>query len=127
MKAHVGVALGLSLLSSTGFAHAGQTIASPPVLQHALSGAACYVRNVGTRPVSVTVQITNEAGASLTPSFQNCDVPILPGRTCVVLAVNGRGGFAGCSAMASGSAKQLRGTMESRDSNLDVVHAEDLR
>jgi hypothetical protein len=129
MKTHAGVALGLALLSSTGFAHAGQTIASPPVLHGGgqLATTACYVRNVGTRPVSVTVQITDEAGASLTPSFQNCNTPLLPGRTCVVLAGNGGGEFTGCSATASGSAKYLRGTMESRNPNLDVRHAEDLR
>jgi len=126
MRARVGVAMAAGLFGLTEVTYAGQTIASAPVLNN--TTVACYVRNVGTIPVSITVLITDETGTPLlNPSFQNCDVPLAPGRTCVVLAGSGAA-FLACSAtVSSGSARNLRGTVEARSAGLHVTHAEELR
>ena len=121
------------LLGLTGLAHAGQTIASPvlPVPSQFDYSATCYVRNVGTTPVSVTVHIFRADGSQVTPAFENCNsAPLGAGKNCVVgVAENGE--LLGCSATATGLAKYLRGTMEVRynpgPGNTDTLVAEELR
>jgi hypothetical protein len=118
----VYASIAIVLLSLTGIAHAGQ-IASPPVFSGHI---ACYIRNVGTQTVSVTVQITGEDGSAIAPSFQNCDVPLAPGVTCVVLAES-PSSRPGCSATAASGVGTLRGTIETRDDNFNVITGLDLR
>ena len=70
--------------------------------------------------------------APVTPSFQNCnDGPLAAGRTCVLLmdSLDDDVTFA-CSAVLSGSAKDVRGSVEIREitqSGLSVVAADELR
>ena len=128
MRAHVGFWLAALLSSMAGAAGAESTISSAPVISFWGDGQdACYVRNVGARPVALNVRITGEDGSTFTPDFQSCnDAPLDPGRTCVVLATRPVTGFSACSATTPGSAKSLRGTLETR-LNLGIVSAQDLR
>ena len=43
------------LPSCAGMAHAAQTIASAPLWTGLSHAGACYIRNVGTRPISVQI------------------------------------------------------------------------
>jgi hypothetical protein len=94
-------------------ARGAQTIASAPVLTTGIphaDQAACYVRNIGTKPLEVSVQFVG----SSTTAFDNCNTgPLDPGRTCVLLK-DGPMLLAECRATASGSTKKLRGTAELR-------------
>lgn len=120
------------LLGSTGLSQAG-TIASPAFPTGTEAEAACYVRNVGTTPISVEVTTFENFGVELAPTFDNCNgAPLAAGRTCVLL-VNPTflpdDVTVACSAVTSGSKTNLRGTLELRDAldNLKVFIAEDLR
>jgi hypothetical protein len=130
VRVHVSAVIAVLLSSAGGFAHAAQTISSPPVSAHVQNAqGACYVRNVGSIPVTVKVEISRADGTARVPSFQNCnDHPLAPGTTCVVLAPLVDFHFWwGCSATASISAKNLRGTMEVRDDFFTVHDAHELR
>jgi hypothetical protein len=121
------------LLGTTGLSHAAQ-IGSPALPTGTLTAGACYIRNVGADPIAVKVKLFENFGSELALSFQNCnDVPLAPGRTCVLL-VNDLPDdvFFWCSATASvtGLRGKLRGTIELRaitGSGLRVIIAEDLR
>ena len=133
MKTHVtGLAAAL-LFSMSGLAEAAQTISSAAIPVTTLpDNFACYVRNVGRTPVSVTVQIVNSSGTMVHPDFDNCTaVPLAGGRNCVVLASGLTSDLFACSATASGSAKNLRGTLELRrllfGGGVEVEAADDLR
>ena len=56
------------LTSGAGIAHAAQTIASAPLWTGLSNAGACYIRNVGTRPVSLTVSPL----INFTPGFRTC-------------------------------------------------------
>jgi hypothetical protein len=101
------------LVGTTGRAHAAQTISSPLVLWTGQLG--CYVRNVGATPITVNVQLIAIDGTAITPTFEDCNAAALAGgATCVVLASPATTAWAACSATASRSAKNLRGTLELR-------------
>jgi hypothetical protein len=127
MRPHVGLSIVALLSSMAGLASAG-TISSAPVVSFWVDTQdACYVRNIGAKPVSVNVQIIRDDGAVVTPDFDSCnDGPLAPGTTCVVLADRTATGFSACSATTPGSAKNLRGTMEARF-DFQIVSAQDLR
>ena len=133
MKTQASRLVAAVLFSLGGLAEAAQTISSAAIPVTTLpDNLACYVRNIGDKPVSVTVQIVNSSGAVVSPAFQNCNgAPLAAGRTCVVLVSAVTNDLFACSATASGSAKNLRGTMELRRSlfggGVEVEAADDLR
>ena len=134
VKARVILIAVLVLLGAAGLAQASGSIATATIYSPLpVSTGACYIRNVGKTPVTLNVQISGYFdGSNLVPSFQNCnDAPLPAGATCVVLVDLSGGSQAGCVATAtSGSAKNLRGTLELRSSSgggLHVVDASDLR
>ena len=117
------------LAGMSGIAHGG-TIASAPMLAIGIPNAdqaACYIRNVGTTPVDVSVQLAVGVPA---PTFDTCNTsPLAPGRTCVILR-DGPLGFAECTVTSSVSARRLRGTAELRlatPSGFQVWSAQDLQ
>jgi hypothetical protein len=121
----VGLALIGALLGPIGPAHAANVIASTLLQSDAFTQLACYVRNVGAAPIGVNVQLYAQDGSSIAPTFENCNAVVLDGgRTCVVLA--NPSGDGACTATASGSAKNLRGTLEVRYGG-KVVTTQDLR
>ncbi|HEY8515546.1 MAG TPA: hypothetical protein VIS07_08535 [Candidatus Binatia bacterium] len=96
------------------------------------NAAACYVRNVGKKPVKLEVKFQQNFGSDLPSSFQNCNaVPLAPGRTCVALINDLPDDVAfGCTAVVSGSAKNVRASVEFRALTVfgqKVLVAEDLR
>lgn len=93
---------------------------------------ACYVRNVGKGPVAVQVKFSQNFGSDLPASFQNCNqAPLPPGRTCVALINDLPDDVVfSCSATITGSAKNVRATIEQRGitvNGFEVIAAEDLR
>jgi hypothetical protein len=104
-------------LGTAGFSHATQTIISAGLPTTTNTSGACYLRNVGTRPVTVELKaMINYSSAFIQPSFENCnDAPLAPGKTCVLLLDDLDDGVAfACSAAVSGSARNVRGSVEVR-------------
>ena len=121
------------LTSGASIAHAAQTIASAPLWTGLSNAGACYIRNVGTRPVSLTVSpLINFTPGFRTFSFENCnEAPLAAGHTCVGLvnALDDDVTFA-CSAVVNGSAKNVRGNVEIRESitgGQQVIAADEMR
>ena len=81
------------------------------------TAGACYIRNVGTRPISVQLSpLINFTPGFRTADFENCSDRLLqPGETCVLLmnTLDADVTFA-CSALIVGSAKNVRGSIEIR-------------
>lgn len=104
------------LLGLAAVSHAAQTIVSPGFPTFTNTSGACYLRNVGPRPVSVQVTaLLNFSPGFIDPSFTNCNVPIASGQTCVVLVDDLPDDVAfACSAVVAGSPKTLRATAELR-------------
>jgi hypothetical protein len=132
MKTHA-ILTAVILVGMAALSHAA-TIASPPLLSGQVAdAAACYVRNVGPKPVTLQVKIVNAADDLQPASLNTCNPsPLAPGVTCVVLApsLSTTNTAFSCIAVASGSKRNLRGTMELRDSSasgLTVLIAADLR
>lgn len=118
------------LLGITGLSYAAQ-VTSPLLPTGTGTSGACYIRNVGSSPISLQATIFQNVDFPVIVNFQNCNnAPLPAGRTCVVL-VNDLPDdvFFSCSAVVSGSAKNLRGTVEVRDISptLKVLAAEELR
>ena len=112
----------LALLSGgAGLAHASQIITSPPLQTANNTAGACYIRNVGTRPITVDISpLINFTAGFRTPDFNNCSnnndgVPLQPGHTCVLLmnTLDADVTFA-CTAVIGGNAKNVRGSIEVR-------------
>jgi hypothetical protein len=115
-------------LALAGAAHAGSISSAPVVNFYFGAGTqdACYVRNVGKRPLEVNVVITDAEGLAHTSSTDTCNgAPLAPDSACVVILEH-PGGFMACTATTPGSARSLRGTLETR-LNLNIVSAQDLR
>jgi hypothetical protein len=141
MKTLAVFAAAISLLGMTGLSHAA-TLASPAIpTLHATdfeggslfgTTGACYVRNIGRVPVSLTVEFQQNFGVNLAASFQNCNAaPLAPGRTCVALINDLPDDVVfSCHVTASGSPKSLRAMVEQRgitSAGLKVIVAERLR
>jgi hypothetical protein len=110
MKTFFTLTVAAWLLGIAGLSHAGQ-IASPTIFgAYEQDIAECIVRNVGTSEATVQLDIFDESGNALTPSHQNCNVPIQPGEYCFKRAPISFGVAYACAA-TSGSAKSLRGTL----------------
>jgi hypothetical protein len=97
------------------------------------TAGACYIRNVGTRPISVQLSpLINFTPGFRTADFENCsDVLLQPGKTCVLLMddLDDDVTFA-CSAVIDGSAKNVRGSIEVRSitpGGLQTILADELR
>jgi len=125
------------LTSGAGMAHAAQTIASAPLWTGLSHAGACYIRNVGTRPIQVQISpLINFTPGFRTADFNNCSngndgLPLEPGHTCVLLmnALDDDVTFA-CSAVVSGSARNVRGNVEIRESitgGQQVIAADEMR
>lgn len=109
-------ALQLAMLAVLALAvpsYAGQMIASPAIFQSLnQSSAECVVRNLGPKPVSLTVTIFDESGNAVatTGAGGSCDGPVPPGRSCSRVAGTIDGGTAyACVAATPGSDPKLRG------------------
>ena len=130
MKISAVLTAAAALLGMTGLSHAA-TIASPLLPTGTGTSGACYIRNVGTKPISLQATISQNVDFPVIVNFQNCNnAPLAAGRTCVVL-VNDLPDdvFFSCSAVVAGSEKNLSGTVEVRDVSpiLKVLAAEELR
>ena len=125
------------LSGGAGLAHASQIITSPPLPTVTNTAGACYIRNVGTR--SITVQISpliNFTAGFRTADFNNCSngndgVPLQPGHTCVLLMndLDDDVTFA-CTAVIGGNSKSVRGSIEVRNilqNGLQTIVADELR
>lgn len=129
MKTYAALIAAAALWTVTSPAHA-LTLASSFLVADGDSAAACYIRNVGTTAIALEVNIFLFDGSVFTPSVENCNAaPLAPGKTCVVLVNNTFGFSLACAAKAVGLVKNLRGTLEIRDTenDLKVLLAEDLR
>jgi len=122
------------LLGSASFTHAAQTIVSPALPTPSDTAGACYLRNVGTTPISVKVSVlANFSPGFITPDFQNCnDAPLAPGKTCRLLVNDLPDDVTfECTAQVSGNAKNIRGSAELRlvaaTGEVTVIAAQDMR
>src|SRR3954470_14807976 len=117
MRRSAVLAAAAALIAAAGVAHAG-TIVSPPLWTDVNTRGACYVRNIGTKPITLQVTaLDNFSPGFITPSFQNCNnAPLDAGRTCVLLVddLPDDVTFA-CSADVSGSTKNIRAQVEVRN------------
>jgi hypothetical protein len=116
---------GLALVLALAFgivspAHAG-TYSSPLLVAQTGEIAACYVSNVGTKPIDVTVTLFDNAGSVVTPTNNGCNVlgTLSPQQSCEVTKV----GYAPvrCTVEASSSkVRTLMGIVESGKMRLGV-------
>jgi hypothetical protein len=122
----------VSMLSLIGPAHA--QLFSPPLWTDTGNTSTCYVRNIGTTPFKVKVEIFSNNG--IAPGdivVDTCNIgPLGAGKTCVVFAqAVPDSSWAACSAKASGSnVSKLRGNVDIRHQagvGAGVVIDEDLR
>jgi hypothetical protein len=132
MRTYAALLAAASLLGTAAISHAGQRIISTSIRTGVDTAGACYIRNVGKTPVPVQVEMYQNAGFPIIISFQNCnDVPLAPGRTCVVIANDLPDDVTfQCSAVAASTAKNLRGNVELRaitPSGLRVILSDDVR
>ena len=124
----------LALLSGgAGLAHASQIITSPPLPTVTNTAGACYIRNVGTRPITVQISpLINFTPGFRTADFEDCnEAPLQPGHTCVLLMndLDDDVTFA-CTAVIGGNAKSVRGSIEVRNilqNGLQTIVADELR
>jgi hypothetical protein len=117
MKTYAVLTAAASLLGITSLAQAAQ-IVSPPLPTGTNAAGVCYLRNVGASPIALQVMaLSNFVPNFITPDFQNCnDAPLAAGQTCVLVVSDlpDDTTFA-CAADITGSAKNLRATVEIRD------------
>ena len=102
----VACLLGLAPLS-----HATTLATAPTFAAPSQRSAHCSIGNTGTKPISVTVKVFDEAGnAFAAPS--TCNEPIPPQSICTVFAntIPSLSAVA-CSATTAGSADKLRGSL----------------
>jgi hypothetical protein len=124
----------LAVLSGgAGLAHASQIITSPALQTVTNTAGACYIRNVGTRPITVQISpLINFTAGFRTPDFEDCnEAPLQPGQTCVLLMndLDDDVTFA-CTAVIGGNAKNVRGSIEVRSiipGGLQTLLADELR
>jgi hypothetical protein len=121
------------LSGGAGFAHASQIITSPPLPTVTNTAGACYIRNVGTRPITVQIRpLINFTPGFRTADFEDCnEAPLQPGHTCVLLMndLDDDVTFA-CTAVIGGNAKSVRGSIEVRNilqNGLQTISADELR
>jgi hypothetical protein len=132
MRTYAALLSAACLLSTAAVADAGQRIISTSIRTGVGTAGACYIRNVGKTPIPVQVEMYQNAGFPMIINFQNCnDVPLSPGRTCVVITNDLPDDVTfQCSAVATGSAKNLRGNVELRQitsSGLRVLLSDEVR
>jgi hypothetical protein len=132
MKTYAALLSAACLLSTAAIADAGQRIISTSIRTGVGTAGACYIRNVGKTPIPVQAEMYQNAGFPIIISFQNCnDVPLAPGRTCVVIANDLPDDVTfQCSAEVAGSARNLRGNVELRaitPSGLRVILSDEVR
>ena len=86
---------------------------SPPFPTDVGTDGGCYVRNAGSKPVSVTVSIHSNNGT--VTQVNTCNgTPLAGGRTCVLLSSLPDSSYAACVVTALNVSK-LRGTFEVRE------------
>jgi hypothetical protein len=125
-------AVAASLLSLIGPAHA--QLLSPPLWTDQGAAGTCYVRNIGTTPFTVRVNLFSNSGTGLV-DVDTCNTgPLGAGKTCVIFFLNlPDDGWVACSAQASTSnLSKLRGSIDirhfvSKTEGYKVVVREDLR
>ena len=113
------VALVLAALTPA-LASGSQTLAGGPLNIHAVfrngDQAACYIRNIGTKPVSLHAEFIYFVSGrpDFPPSFEDCNQgPLAPGRTCVLL-INTPAVVECAVTVSGGGSKSLRGPVEIR-------------
>ena len=121
------------LSGGAGLAHASQIITSPPLQTVENTAGACYIRNVGTRPITVQISpLINFTPGFRTADFEDCnEAPLQPGHTCVLLMndLDDDVTFA-CTAVIGGNSKSVRGSIEVRNilqNGLQTIVADELR
>jgi hypothetical protein len=120
----IAVAAGLA-----GVAYAASnTLLSPMLPTSVGTSGACYIRNIGTKPISVSASMFGNNGANI--GFDNCNGALLGGgQTCAMLSFDlPDDSYVGCGVTTSNPGK-VRGTLEIRqiDPILRTLVAEDLR
>ncbi len=101
--------LAASILVSYGSASAAPTLRTPLII--ASSFVACVATNIGTKPLDVTVSVTDAAGAPLAASTDTCTgTPVPPQSSCLIQVTTFSaaipiGGF--CSFTGSGKYKAV--------------------
>jgi hypothetical protein len=132
MKTYLAASAVALLVGLGSFAQAAQ-LASPPIPTHPFATnhsneGTCRIRNVGTKPVTVTVSLfSNNATVPLLDFCQGDGDPrtLTAGQSCYVQVFTPDDSFIGCTVTAS-SVKDLRGTLE-LDENFNTTVATDLR
>jgi len=119
----------VSLPSLVGPAHAAQ-ILSPPLWTDVDNASTCYVRNIGTNPVNVQVNLFSNNGMSI--DVDTCNTgPLGAGKTCWMMSFDlPDASWVACSATASTSnVSKLRGNIDIRHftHGATVLVGEDLR
>lgn len=126
--ASFAVAVSLSSLAVT--AHAAE-LRSSPLWTDVGNAGACYIRNVGTNPVSVQVKLFSNNGMSIVRDTCNTG-PLGAGKTCAVFSLHlPDDSLVACSAKTSDvNVSNLRGNIDVRRfvaGGGEVVVGEDLR
>jgi hypothetical protein len=132
MKTFVAASAVALLMGLGGSARAAQ-LASPPIPTHPFATnhtneATCRIRNVGTRPVTVSVSMfSNNATVPIIDFCQGDGDPrtLAAGESCFVQVFTPDDSFIGCTVTAP-TVKTLRGTLE-LDENFNTTVATDLR
>jgi hypothetical protein len=132
MVQNTSFAVAASLLSLVSPAQA--QLLSPPLWTDQFAAGTCYVRNIGTTPFTVRVQLFSNNPIGFI-DVDTCNTgPLGAGKTCVIFLLNlPADSWAACSAQASNSnVSKLRGSIDirhfvSKTEGYKVVVREDLR
>ena len=121
-----GVAI-VGALVSAAYAASG-TLISPMLPTSVGTSGACYIRNTGAKPISLSASMFGNNGANV--GFDNCNgAPLAGGQTCAMLSFDlPDDSYVGCGVTSSNPGK-TRATLEIRqiDPILKVIVSEDLR
>ena len=121
---------GLALVVAVvGVAYAASgTLISPMLPTSVGTSGACYIRNTGSKPISISASMFGNNGANV--GFDNCNgAPLAGGHTCAMLSFDlPDDSYVGCGVTTSNPGR-TRATLEIRqiDPILKVIVAEDLR
>jgi hypothetical protein len=116
MKIRTVLAAAALLVGAAGHSQAATTVVSPALPTGTNTSGACYLRNIGTRNMTVNMTaLNNFSPGFIDPIFNSCSGLLKPGWTCELL-VNDLPDdvtFA-CSATIVGNASNIRGGIEVR-------------
>jgi hypothetical protein len=129
MRSGLSTAAVVSILCTSLTGHAATILAAGSLYGGpAQVRAVCYVYNAGNSPVRLSVpEITDQNGTPVTLVINQCGTSLSAGRTCGVAANIADNSTYSCKTVVGAGATNIRGILEVRDVNQNVLQNMQLR